>query len=919
MAESMVQVVAVTQAIHAGHVKRRQTAASSHHLNLPGINFYRMTNFFHIKSIKNKLMLIIMSVSLIGLLTVGSSILIREVIVLQDIQERDLEVLAKMVMDNTSAYLAFDDANGATMSLASLKAKKQITRAVLFDRQGQLFAAYPQTLHDALASSDIEQYRRSEQTAFLVREEVRIDGELMGYLSLESDASLIDEFIAGAVNGLLLILSVGVLIAYLLAARLQKIISEPVEHLTRTASDISSQKNYTLRAEKESEDEIGILTDEFNNMLTQLEARNNELIESQHRFREVIEQSVDALFIFTSDGGLVDVNHQACESLQSSREKLLQMKVHEFDCQYNTADALQQLLQRLSAQGELSVETEYRKSSGEVTPVEVNYGYLNIEGEKLVLASVRDITERKLAQQKLQQANELLEAKVSERTRTLKNVNAALSEAKEKAEAANQAKSLFLANMSHEIRTPMNAVIGFTGVLANSGLNEQQMGYVKSIQSGSRNLLSLINDILDLSKIEAGKMNIDVDKVYVRQLLYDLKDVYQISAQEKGLQLELHIDEGVPEVVFSDELRLRQILFNLVNNAVKFTHEGKVTIACSYAPEKAEDLFSSLKISVTDTGVGIAEEDQQTIFDIFVQQDNQSTREFGGAGLGLAISSRLAEKLNAKLSVISKKGEGSCFELLLRTPEVILADDSSRREKSVKQIRFKPARLLIVDDLDVNRTLIAEYLSSQPFEVLHASNGEEAVRQAQQQKPQLILMDVRMPVMNGIEATRLIKADENTLSIPVIAVTASVVEDKRADKKRGVFDFVLYKPLSSEKLMQALSHFLQVDAVTRVTKDDALLDDPLSAELVDADRVFAEQLIEYEGVMEKTRNRGNFASMDALLNDLCALEKAYDLPQFRSMISALRKANQVFDVEQSQKLLAALLSAIQRLKVSQYE
>ncbi len=878
-----------------------------------------MTKFLHIKSIKNKLMLIIMAVSLIGLLMVGSSILIREVIVLKDIQERDLEVLAKMVMDNSSAYLAFDDANGAAMSLASLKAKKQITRAVLFDRQGRVFATYPQVLHKTLASSDIEQYQRSEKTEFAVHEEVRVDGELMGYLSLESDDSLIDEFISGAVNGLLLILTVGALIAYLLAARLQKIISGPVEHLTRTASDISSQQNYTLRAEKESEDEIGILTDEFNNMLTQLEARNNELIESQHRFREVIEQSVDALFIFTSDGGLVDVNHQACESLQSSREKLLQMKVHEFDCQYNTADALQQLLQQLSKQDELSVETEYRKSSGEITPFEVNYGYLNIEGEKLVLASARDITDRKLAQQKLEQANDLLEAKVSERTRTLKNVNAALSEAKEKAEAASQAKSLFLANMSHEIRTPMNAVIGFTDVLANSGLNEQQMGYVKSIQSGSRNLLSLINDILDLSKIEAGKMKIDVDKVYVSQLLHDLKDVYLISAQEKGLQLELQIDDSVPEVVFSDELRLRQILFNLVNNAVKFTRQGKITIACSYAPERAEDLFSSLKITVADTGIGIAEEDQQTIFDIFVQQDNQSTREFGGAGLGLAISSRLAEKLDAKLSVSSKKGEGSCFELLLRTPEVIIIDDSSRLEKSVKQIRFKPASLLIVDDLDVNRTLIAEYLASQPFEILHASNGEEAVRQAKQGKPNLILMDVRMPVMNGIEATKIIKADEDVLSIPVIAVTASVVEDKRADKKRGVFDFVLYKPLSSEKLMQALSHFLQVDTVTRVINDDVAQTDLLSTELAAADRAFIEQLIEYESVMDITRNQGNFASMDALLSDLYTLEKAYGLPQFRSMITTLRKANQVFDVEQSQKLLATLLSAIQILKVSQYE
>lgn len=160
----------------------------------------------------------------------------------------------------------------------------------------------------------------------------------------------------------------------------------------------------------------------------------------------------------------------------------------------------------------------------------------------------------------------------------------------------------------------------------------------------------------------------------------------------------------------------------------------------------------------------------------------------------------------------------------------------------------------------------------------------------------------------------MIKADTDISSIPVIAVTASVVEDKRADKKRGVFDFVLYKPLSSQKLMQALSHFLPVDTVTHVTKNDVPQDDPLQAELAAADHAFAEQLLEYEAVIEKTRSHGNFASMDALLSDLCALEKAYQLPQFRSAISSLRKANQVFDVEESQKLLAALLSAIQSLK-----
>jgi len=863
-------------------------------------------------------MIIIMSVSLIGLITVGSSILIREVIVLKEIQQADLQVLSKIVKHNTSGFLVFDDAAGANASLSSLREKKQITRAILYDRRGDVFASYTRAPAKLPLLNEIKSTIEINHLTFQVLNKISIDNELMGYLYLEFDDSVVHEFISGAIMGLFLIISIGALIAYLLASRLQKIISVPVEHLTETASKISAEKNYSLRAEKESEDEIGILTDEFNTMLYQLELRNTELIESQMRFRQVIEQSVDSLFIFSVEGDLVDVNNEACESLGYLREELLQKKMLEIDNRYNKEADLQILLGKLREQGNLSLETEYKGKDGRLLPVEVNYGFLDIDDASLVLAAARDITERRLAQQKLQQANDLLEAKVSERTATLKNVNAALSEAKEKAEAANQAKSLFLANMSHEIRTPMNAVIGFTDVLANSGLNEQQLGYVKSIQSGSRNLLSLINDILDLSKIEAGKMKVDVDKVYIRQMLNDLKDVYAISAEEKGLTIELFIDPSVPDIILSDELRLRQILFNLVNNAVKFTRQGKVVISAVYEPEVPEDLFSSLKISVQDTGIGIAEENQKNIFDIFVQQDDQSTREFGGAGLGLAISVRLAEILNAALSVDSKKDIGSRFDLLIKTPEVV-DEGAVSTEKNIKSIKFKAAKILIVDDIDVNRELIGEYLISQPFEILQAANGEEAINMVRSERPDLVLMDVRMPIMNGIEATRIIKADDEISAVPVIAVTASVVEDNRADKKRGVFDYVLYKPLSREKLNQCLSHFLQVESAEMVHVVAGGDSNQLDQELMSAEADFYTEIITYEDEIEKAKNRGSFSGMEVLFDRLCTLASEFDMPEFQRLIRQLRTANQSFDVEATQKLLTTLNLSIQKMKSGQHD
>jgi len=404
----------------------------------------------------------------------------------------------------------------------------------------------------------------------------------------------------------------------------------------------------------------------------------------------------------------------------------------DIDKKYNKIEKLEPLLKKLKFDSHLTIDAEHVRKDGAVLPVEVRLGLVKIEGSVFFLASARDITERKLAQEKLQQANDMLEAKVSERTRELKNTNIELSVAKEKAEAANHAKSLFLANMSHEIRTPMNAVVGFTDVLASSGLNDKQMKYVKSIQSGSRNLLSLINDILDLSKIEAGKMKIQYAEVYLKYLLEDIRQVFSISANEKGLSLELVIDDSVPQAIMSDELRLRQILFNLVNNAIKFTSKGGVKIFAEYKIVNPDEIFYSLVIHVSDTGIGIPEVDQGIIFNTFEQQDNQNTREFGGTGLGLSISARLAEKLNSKISVESKKGKGSCFSLLMQSPELVVNLSQERKFSSVAEINFKPATILIVDDVEVNRELIREYLSSQPFDFLHAADGEQAIEVIEQ-------------------------------------------------------------------------------------------------------------------------------------------------------------------------------------------
>jgi len=875
----------------------------------------QIKGLFRSVSIKQKLMMIIMSVSLIGLGTVGASILINELINLSKIQKIDLHVMADIVAETTSGFLVFNDALGAAESLAALRAKKQITRAVIFDTSKSTFVVYTRKGGENTASyTRIKKAGTEDNNVFSVWKNIVVDNEVVGYLYLESDDSLIRGFINKAIIGLVFIISIATLIAYLLASRLQKIISEPIEHLTQTASKITAEQNYSLRAEKESEDEIGVLTDEFNKMLAQLEIRNEELLESENKFREVVEQSVDALFIVDEEGGLIDVNNAACRSLGYDRDELLKLKVEDIDTSYRNRDKIRQHIRRLNAEQHITVESEHLRKDGQVIPVEVRLGFVNIEGHKVILASVRDMTERKYAQEKLQQAYDLLEAKVNERTHELKEANQALSIAKEKAEAANRAKTLFLANMSHEIRTPMNAVIGFTDVLSSSGLNEKQLGYVKSIQSGSRNLLSLINDILDLSKIEAGKLKIQLSEVHIRQLLEDIRQVFSISAKQKGLDLQLEIHDEVPETIMSDELRLRQILFNLVNNAIKFTNTGSVRITLEYEFTSTDDIFASLVFKVIDTGIGIAEDDYKTIFNTFEQQDNQNTREFGGAGLGLAISSRLAEKLNADLSVESEIGKGSCFQLVLHSPEVVDRGIDKSEVIPAAEYNFSSATILVVDDVDVNRELISEFLSDQPFRILQAENGKQAIESIKKNRPDVVLMDIRMPVMNGIEATQHIKKDPEISDIPIVAITASVVEDKKADKKRSLFDYVLYKPLNRKALNLKLSEILEAAPIENDMAETVDFLTAFEQEVKGVGVEFYEKIREYKPILERAKTRGSFGGLDQLLDELNELSVEFDLREFRNMIARLKEANHLFDIEETQALLAGIISGIQILQ-----
>lgn len=393
-----------------------------------------------------------------------------------------------------------------------------------------------------------------------------------------------------------------------------------------------------------------------------------------------------------------------------------------------------------------------------------------------------------------------------------KQVEKELTEAKDAAEAASHAKSEFLAVMSHEIRTPMNGVLGFAELLAQGGLTPEQQEYVRTIRQSGEAMLRIINDILDYSRIEAGRLEIEARGFEPEQVIEDVRSILEPSATEKGITLEVHVAGRIPARVIGDEARLRQVLMNLAGNAVKFTTAGGVVL------EIEEICEGMLRFSVRDTGPGIPLDKLENIFDPFVQADSSIARRFGGTGLGLTIARRLVELMGGRLEVQSRPGIGSEFSF-----EIPLPRDMPVPERRAMHLRFDekfstqhPVSILVAEDDEVNRLLIRTVLRRLGYEPVMARDGEEAVGKYCSTRPQCILMDLHMPVVDGIEATRRIREiealDTGRLPAFISALTADVLPAERECCERVGMDAYLSKPLDIDALgrvlEQASSQFL---------------------------------------------------------------------------------------------------------------
>jgi len=457
------------------------------------------------------------------------------------------------------------------------------------------------------------------------------------------------------------------------------------------------------------------------------------------------------------------------------------------------------------------------------------------------------------------------------------------------AEQANKSKSDFLTNMSHEIRTPLHAVLGFTELLEKTSLNSTQKSYLSSISSSGENLLKLINEILDLSKIESEKLHIEKKPVDINKLLNEIYQMFLLQAQAKKLDFDLTFSKNIPKLILSDEQRIKQIIINLLANAIKFTEKGFVQIAVESKKDKNNKL--SLLIHVIDSGIGIPKKNQKLIFKQFEQQKGQDDLKYGGSGLGLAISKKLSYKLGGFIKVESKKNAGSRFTLCLENVNSI--ESSPLKEQNCLEYDFSPASILVVDDVFYNRELIKGMLKDQPLKITEAKNGAEALRCLENNEIDLILMDIRMPLMDGFEATKCIRNNPKYKSLPILAITASVLYTEIEMQEIYGFDKLLTKPVLHDTLIDSLKVYLKTTLVktnTTLTKVENTISEAL---LIKYEKTFFKLLCEQE-------NNNNFSLLKELAQDISRFSKLHKSKILLDLSQKLLDAISSFDIDMIQ-------------------
>jgi two-component system, sensor histidine kinase and response regulator len=777
-------------------------------------NFSRMS--FH-----RKLTFLVLAAAVLALLMVSLGLALYERHNFRSARVNELTLLASTLGANAAASMVFNDPKTAADILNALRADRDIIAARLYDNSGHLFAEY---LRAGASQSPAVPARPSDGAQFddgllTLAQPIALHGEREGSIVLITDLRSLNVKYVQYAEIVSLVLVLAVLFTYVFSARMLRIALDPILHLARIAQKVSSEGDYLLRAPLAGSDEIGSLIRSFNKMLDQiqqrdaaLQAANDELesrvaqrtaaLQKENAERRHVEETLsserqvlralidnipDFMYVKDSDLRFVMANLAVARQMGA---KTCEELIGKTDFDYYPPDMAKtfygdELRVIRSGQAELNREEDGIDPAGNRSQILTTQVPLRDKNGRITgLAGVgRDITHLKKAQEELEKAREA-------------------------AEAASRAKSEFLANMSHEIRTPLNGIIGMTDLALETNITPEQREYLETVKFSADSLLTVINDILDYSKVEAGKLDLELCDFNLRDCLEATLKTLALRADEKGLELLCQIGQDTPEFVCGDSNRLRQIVINLVGNAIKFTLHGEVQLKVTQQP--SPDDRHCLQFTVSDTGIGIPPEKQRSIFEPFSQADNSTSRKYGGTGLGLTISARLIKLMGGSIWVESEPGEGSSFHFTaLLNPASATATPVAA--PSVESLRG--VRVLVVDDNATNLRILQEMLLRWNMNPCLANGPDEALAALQSARRnstpfRLILMDKHMPVMDGFALIEVIRR-RSLASISTMVMLTSARHRGDADRciELGVAAYLL-KPIRFAELRDALASVL---------------------------------------------------------------------------------------------------------------